>query len=270
MESIPVDGGHLEGRSHGAGEPVLFIHGALMTDTFECFRTQPALADNYRLVTYSRRGFAGSAKHSGPCPISQQAADAGAVLDHFGIDTAHVVGHSYGGVTALQLALDSPGRVHSLGLFEPGILVVPAWAAFGEGIAPIADLYARGDHSGAAVAFLEAVGGPDYQSYFDANLPVGWFDAMVADIATFFEVELQALGEWVFAEAEGRRITQPALSVLGANSAELFGQCDAWVRANLPHAEGYTLPGATHFLQAMNPTDAARALAGFFAQHPIT
>lgn len=269
MEEIPVVGGHLEGRSSGSGEPVLFIHGALMADTYDCFAAQPVMADNYRLLTYRRRGFAGSVKHDGPFSIVQQAADASAALDHFGVERAHVVGHSYGGSTALQLALDSPTRVASLGLFEPGIVVVPAWAAFGEAIGPIAELYLAGNHAGAATAFIEAVGGPDYQEPFDANLPVGWYDAMVRDIPTFFDVEIPALGEWIFAENEARRITQPALSVLGTESSELFVQIDAWLGANLPNVERYRLPGATHFLQAMNPTDAADGLAAFLGRHPI-
>lgn len=269
MESVHVDGGELKALASGTGEPVLFIHGSLMADSYDCLRRYPALADRYRMITYRRRGFCDSAAHAGPCSITQQADDAAAVLDHFGVERAHVVGHSYGGVTALQLALDAPGRVRSLGLFEPAPTEVPAWAEFGEGIAPIAGLYMNGDGRAAAVAFLEAVGGAGYEAHFDRNLPAGWFDAMVGDIATFFEVELPALAEWSFGEDEASRVDVPALSVLGADSSELFVQGDAWYRRHLPSAEGFKLAGATHFLQAMNPADAATALADFLARHPM-
>ena len=48
-----------------------------------------------------------------------------ALLRHLGIERAHVVGHSSGGVMALRLALDAPEAVHSLILLEPALMDVP-------------------------------------------------------------------------------------------------------------------------------------------------
>jgi pimeloyl-ACP methyl ester carboxylesterase len=90
----PVDGGELEYEVRGSGEPVLLIHGAMLADAFTPLLAQPTLTDHYRLIHYHRRGFAGSCRHAGPCGMSQQAVDARALLDHLGIEHAHVVGHS--------------------------------------------------------------------------------------------------------------------------------------------------------------------------------
>ena len=130
LERIPVDGGELEARIDGNGEPVLCIHGSIIADTFHPLRTQPVLTSRYRLITYNRRGFAGSAGHTGPFTIAQQAADARAVLQHFGVERAHVAGHSYGGAIGLQLALDAPALVHTLVLLEPALFNVPSGPAF--------------------------------------------------------------------------------------------------------------------------------------------
>ena len=95
---------------------------------------EPALA-RYRLIRYHRRGYAGSSKPEPGASVSigKQAADAVALLRHLRIERAHIVGHSYGGVIALQLALDAPQVVHSLTLLEPArVGFVPSGQEFGK------------------------------------------------------------------------------------------------------------------------------------------
>lgn len=69
--------------------------------------TQQLLADRYRLVSYHRRGFAGSESYKTDLPptISRQASECQALMDYLQVRSAHLVGHSHGGVIALQLAL---------------------------------------------------------------------------------------------------------------------------------------------------------------------
>jgi len=70
--------------------------------------SQPSLADNYRMINYHRRGYAGSSHNlSVSVGIQQQAADCKELMQILNIDRAHIVGHSYGGLVALQLAIDS-------------------------------------------------------------------------------------------------------------------------------------------------------------------
>ena len=120
----------LEYESHGEGEPVLLIHGSHVADAFLPLTREAALADRYRLIRYHRRGFAGSDPHSGPFSVEEQAQDALALVKHLGLERAHVVGHSYGAVTAVQLALDAPRAVHSLVLLEPPLMTADGAAAF--------------------------------------------------------------------------------------------------------------------------------------------
>ncbi|MGD9893084.1 MAG: alpha/beta fold hydrolase, partial [Dehalococcoidia bacterium] len=127
MERMTVDGADLEIEVRGTGEPVLLVHGALIADAFAPLLAESALTERYRLIQYHRQGYAGSSRVDRPVSIEQQTADARAVLRHVGVERAHIAGHSYGGVIALQLALDAPEVVQSLVLLEAGLVhLVPS------------------------------------------------------------------------------------------------------------------------------------------------
>jgi pimeloyl-ACP methyl ester carboxylesterase len=74
------------------------------------------LAERFAVTTFDNRGIGDSDKPAGPYTARQLADDAVAVLDDAGIDRAHVVGTSLGGMAAQELALAQPGRVDRLAL----------------------------------------------------------------------------------------------------------------------------------------------------------
>jgi pimeloyl-ACP methyl ester carboxylesterase len=271
MEQVDVDGATLEYAVSGVGEPVVCIHGAFIADAFQPLLAEPRLSSRYQLITYHRRGYGGSRRASGLTSIDQQAADCRALLAHVGVERAHVVGHSFGGDIALQLALDAPEFVHSLVLIEPGLLIGASAEAYREALARGEGRYRE---VGAAVVvdeFLEARC-PGYRERLDRLLP-GALAQAVADAATWFESELPAQLAWCFAMTEAQRIVQPVLSVLGGESAALwdrFGETHRWLLDLLPHGEGVVLPSTTHFPQLERPRLLAEALAAFFTRHPLS
>jgi pimeloyl-ACP methyl ester carboxylesterase len=99
----------------GEGEPVLFIQGTGLHG--DGWRPQvDGLADSYRCLTFDNRGMGLSLPESGPITVRQMAGDALAILDAMSWESAHVVGHSLGGLVAQELALRARGRVRSLAL----------------------------------------------------------------------------------------------------------------------------------------------------------
>jgi 3-oxoadipate enol-lactonase len=66
------------------------------------------------VLTVDNRGTGRTGTPPGPYPIAVLAQDALGVLDAAGVDRAHVVGHSMGGLIAQELALEAPDRVRSL------------------------------------------------------------------------------------------------------------------------------------------------------------
>jgi pimeloyl-ACP methyl ester carboxylesterase len=271
VERATVDGVVLEYEIVGVGEPVVLIHGVLIADAFRPLMAEESLIGRYRLIGYHRRGYAGSERVTGPVSVERQAADCRALLEELGVNRAHLVGHSYGGAIALQLALDAPEVVHSLALLEPALFLGGSGQSYRETVARSRQEYADGDPATVVDGFLRSRMGAAYRSFVEPAVP-GAFAQAVADAATTFEVELPALLEWRFGEAEARRIGQPVLAVLGEASDAIwprFGEVNRLLLAWLPRAERFVLPGATHALQLQNPGEMARALARFLAGHPM-
>jgi len=269
MQRVNLNGVDLEYDVQGSGEPLLLIHGSILADAFFPLLAEPRIANNYRVISYHRRGFAGSARARDPFTIGQQAADSRALLRHLGIPRAHVAGHSYGADIALQLALDAPAEIQSLALLEPPLLAsVPSGPMFSDGVAAIRAVYERGEKVAATDAFCTGVAGPEYRQVIDKTLPPGAFELAVADIDTFFQVELGALQQWHFT-AEEARIRQPVLAVVGTESAPIFHEGHERLKHWFPQAEELVVPQATHALQFMNPGAVADGLDRFFASHPL-
>jgi pimeloyl-ACP methyl ester carboxylesterase len=271
MERADVNGITLEYEVQGTGEPVVLIHGSHIADAFAPLMGEPALLEHFRLIRYHRRGFAGSSAHSGVLSISGQAADCLALLRHLGVDRAHLVGHSYGGVIALQLALESPEAVRSISLLEPALLNVPSGEQAGAVLGRSAAIYEAGDKAAAVDDFMQAVCGNHYRAALDARAP-GAFQQAVTDADTFWGVELPALQTWAFTREDASRLSQPVLAVLGADSAKAtglptFDEGHQLLLEWLPQAKAFVLPRAAHLLQAENPKDMAVALSDFLEQN---
>ena len=111
------DGVRLHYRESGrrSGPPVLMIQG-LGADKNLWNLQRLALAPGYRTIAFDNRGAGRSDKPYGAYSLEQMADDAIAVLDHAGVESAHVVGASMGGAISQIVALRHPDRVRSLTL----------------------------------------------------------------------------------------------------------------------------------------------------------
>ena len=102
-------------RAHGEGEPVVMVMG-FMGSGYAWFRLLPHIARSYRAVVLDNRGTGDSDRPGGRWSMADLAGDVLAVMDDAGIDSAHVVGASMGGMIVQHLALGHPERVRSLTL----------------------------------------------------------------------------------------------------------------------------------------------------------
>lgn len=252
----------------GSGEPVVFIHGALVADAFRPLLTETNLASQYHLIHYHRRGYGESGAVSVPVSIADQAEDCAALLRYLDTGPVHLVGHSYGGAVALQFALDHPNMLHSLALLEPALIVGESGPEYRQSLERGCELYRSVETESLVHEFLYARWA-DYRTTLNRVLP-GAFARAVADAGTSFEYELPGLLDWRFTEAEAQRIHQPALSMLGGESnaySPRFGEVHRLLQQWMPNADGVILPGVTHFLPTQDPEGVTEALASFWARH---
>lgn len=260
--------GGLEYEVRGEGEPVLLIHGSHVAEAFLPLIGEAVLADRYRLIRYHRRGFAGSDAHAGPFSIEQQARDALFLIERLGLERVHVVGHSYGAVTAVQLVLDAPQAVQSLVLLEPPLSTAAEAPATFAMFSPLVEKYRSGDSRGAVEDFMGVIGGSNWRADLASTVP-GGLEQAAKDARTFFEVEFPALQAWSFDERKASGISQPALFILGSESGPLFERPRELFLSSVPHCEDVVLPGLDHLLQMRNPSQVAAPIAEFLARHPF-
>jgi 3-oxoadipate enol-lactonase len=113
MPLVQIDAGDLYYEVVGEGPPLLLIAG-FSGNTTGWLPVQPALAEHFTLIMFDNRGAGRSCVPPGPYTTVQMADDALALLDHLGVERAHVLGSSMGGMIAQELALGHPERVDKL------------------------------------------------------------------------------------------------------------------------------------------------------------
>jgi 3-oxoadipate enol-lactonase len=138
-------GAELYWERSGRGEPLLLIQGMSGTHLTWGEPFLSRLEPDFDCVVFDNRGIGNSAEVSAPFTIAELADDALAVMDAAGLETAHVLGISMGGMVAQQVALMAPERLRTLtlGCTYPGgpgsSLIAP------EDAGPLLEAFGSGD-----------------------------------------------------------------------------------------------------------------------------
>jgi 3-oxoadipate enol-lactonase len=102
----------------GAGRQVLFLGGTGGDLRRPANPFDRALAREFELLVFDQRGMGRSDKPDAPCTMADYAGDAAALLGHVGWTRVAVLGYSFGGMVAQELALRHPQRVERLVLLS--------------------------------------------------------------------------------------------------------------------------------------------------------
>lgn len=115
--TLIFNGGQIYYQTVGSGQPIVFVHGF----TLDHRMWQPQVeffSKNYQVITYDARGFGRSSLPDGSY---DHTADLRALLEHLGIEQAHLVGLSMGGRIATNFTLNYPEMVRSLTLMDAAL-----------------------------------------------------------------------------------------------------------------------------------------------------
>ena len=193
MPSLPLHSIDLYYMDTGAGRPVVLLHGLGSCSDDWLFQT-PVFAPHFRVIAPDLRGHGHSTQLDGPVDVAMLAADVAGLMDGLGIEHAHIVGLSLGGMVAQQLAIDSAAKVDRLvltntfahlwptNLPETYTLLRRACVSL---LLPLhltarvvaADLFPRPDQSEFRQAVIERIGGNDVRSYRSFVPAIRPFDA---------------------------------------------------------------------------------------------
>jgi pimeloyl-ACP methyl ester carboxylesterase len=259
-ESFELQGpvGRLVGTTTPTKEgtvPVVLVHGINMSSDVWA-DVVPLLADGRQVITLDLRGH-GESDHVGPYDAGSYADDVLAVLDHLGIDGAHVVGTSFGGTVACAIANGAPARATTIAAVGSALVV-------------------EGLDIDAAVEAIRAVGVRDFFAGFmpQASFAPGVDQALLdraldsasngRSVDTVIDVATAALTADNRALATG--VKAPALVVTGEVDMTCpvpFGQA----MAEALGVEHVVVPGRGHVLSMEDPDGLATLLTEHFARH---
>lgn len=115
MPSASINGIDLHYELVGAGPRLLFVNGSGATVAGTAPLLRPLL-EHFEVLAYDQRGLGETEIPPGPYAMADYAADAIGLLDHVGWETTPVMGISFGGMVALELAVTVPDRIERLAL----------------------------------------------------------------------------------------------------------------------------------------------------------
>ncbi len=116
---------------HGAGFPLVLLHGGLSAIGTSFGKLLPGLARGRQLIAIEQQAHGHTADIDRPLTYQQMAEDTVTLLSHIGIEQADFFGYSIGAGIAMDIAIDHPSRVHKLVVatpisrvsgFQPGVL----------------------------------------------------------------------------------------------------------------------------------------------------
>lgn len=138
---VEVPGNTILVRRYGSGPAVLMVHGFPRTSLMWRFLA-PKLAENHTVICADLRGYGGSGVPDSTAdhfPYSKRAMakELVDVMDKLGFPTFKLIGHDRGGRVSYRLALDHPGKVERLAIFD----VIPIFEAWNRSDARFAKTY---------------------------------------------------------------------------------------------------------------------------------
>ena len=246
-------------KESGRGPAVILLHGLFgSSDNWHYLALK--LADSFHVLALDQRNH-GQSPHSDEMDYQLMAADVNKLMDARGLASALVIGHSMGGKTAMQLALQFPERVEKLVVAD---MAPRPYAPAHEQIfaAQLAlDLKACSTRQEIEDALAPAIPNLVLRRFLLKNLgrdAAGQF---------FWKINLRGLadnyGKLREAIAAPVPFTKPTLFVRGERSDYIRPEDEPLIRQLFPRSEIQTVADASHWVHADKPEEFGRLVLNF-------
>jgi non-heme chloroperoxidase len=280
QNTVDIGGGvHLAYVEAGRGEPVVFVHGSLSDYSYWDDQIAP-FAEARRVIAYSRRY---NAPNSNPPRPGYSAVtdseDLARLIETLGLGRVHVVGHSYGALAALFLAISRPKLVRTLVVAEAPAVSLLAHvqgehAELGRAmladinarmVAPMRAAFAEGRREAGVEIFIDYVFGRPgtWRSFSPASKAetlkdAGEWDVMMISGELFPELPPQQV----------RAIAAPVLLLSGEKSYPFLAVIDQALTQLLPDNRRIVIKNATHQMWLQEPRRCRDSVLAFQAAYP--
>ena len=288
MAKIEVNGTALEYEEVGQGEPVILIHGSA-SDYRTWQSVQSKFAEHFRTIIYSRRfHWPNQQIEEGlDYSMSEHIKDLKSLATQLNAKPAHLIGHSYGALMALSLAIQEPQYVQSLILAEPPAISLYVKNSNDPKPPELLKLLFSNPRTGLAVIKLGATGlGPAAiaAKKGDMNEVMRLFGTAALGQETFSQMseerKEQVLANLTKAEFLGsgylpldadklEKISKPILLLTGQKSPNVFSHLTKRLEEILPNAEQVEIANASHILHEDNPEQFTASILPFLKQHRL-
>jgi non-heme chloroperoxidase len=283
--SVNVGGISLAYVEAGQGPPIVFVHG--IAEDYRAWTEQiDPFSKGHRVIAYSRRMSQpneNGADYS-ESTIENNTKDLLGLVNELGASPATVIGHSYGGVIAVNYAIKNPELVRALVIVEPGLpllsvtdersltgltsilirhpdTALSAVHFIGDTLVPVLAEYHQGNFDGALESFVNGL-----QNREGA---LGQFPEFVQEM---MRENSKTIGEFearppILNENDPHEISVPVLLVKGTTDPEFMREAVDLLSEIIPHNEVLAVPSSGHFPQLENPEFFNQNVLEFLANH---
>jgi pimeloyl-ACP methyl ester carboxylesterase len=251
MERIDIGEASVEALVAGEGPPLLFLHGI---DYFAQHRPfLDRLARRFRVIAPRHPGFGKSARPQWMRGVGDIAYLYLDLLDRLALRDVLLVGASFGGWLAMELAVRSTARLGRL------VLIDPLGLKFGgRDESEIADIFALPADEAVRRAFADPANAPDYATLDDSAVEEAARDREAAVIYGWRPfMHNPSLRHWL------HRIDVPALVLWGERDRIAAPAYGAHLAQKLPDARFIPITAAGHYPQIEQPEKVVEAVENF-------
>jgi non-heme chloroperoxidase len=269
FKRIKIDDAEINYIDSGAGVPVVFVHGGM-----EDYRTWVPQIDSFskkfRVIDYSRRfNYPNqNAKEVKNFSAETEAKDLAKLIVQLNLPPVHLVGHSFGALIALTLAIHYPQLVQSLTLSEPPVI---SWLPHLPGGQVLYDDFftrlwkpVKSDfeqHDTAAVMKHTLI--YFYGSDISKEKPAEDWKQLIANLAEWRAFAYSTNSFPAVSEQDVQNLKMSILLLSAGQTMAVLKVTNAALKRLLPNAQNFQLAEGTHDYWVTNPKQMGDALMNF-------
>jgi pimeloyl-ACP methyl ester carboxylesterase len=249
----PVNGLKIYYEVHGTGDPIVLLHGAYMTIDMNWAAVIPELSKTRKVIVLELQGHGRTADINRPFSYNALANDVAGVMKHLKIESADVLGYSFGGTVAYALAIQNPELVKKL-IIVSSVYKYNGW-----------------------IPELRSMLASFQPNFFDQTPLMPAYKSIAPDtaywhkfVAKMIEFDKQ---DYDLGDQKVKAIKSPVLLVMGDNDGvdlnhtatayRLLGGGVSGDVAGLPKSQLAIIPGKTHVGLMMEPTAVMSVVTNF-------